>query len=919
VIRNGHGIILAASLTLLLGGRVARTVAQDKPALPAEELRLDRKKFLDGLERRGLKELIELHLRDFPPSGALSEMLLRRRLKLADYADTSIPLEERRHAIADANRILEKLIQDNPKDPRRFTWLFTLTHSLLYDEGERLFTNILYRGGNEADRRELTSLTERAVEAIHHLSKALEVEFDRVDRLPIDEFAKLERSGYIDEIDRLGPQTQYLLLWTLFYDALPREEQDPRRVRALHEIHDRLSANDPLLETPHEASRVQVPALLLAGMVERRLHNLWSARSYLDRAIAVADRLGDPDQRADVAWAVALASIERIRNERDDGRTENALNGLDSFRKQIDSAEESAFGLRVVAALLERSIHRVQAATAEREGRPQDARRFRTLAWQSLARLAKRHPDRRDEIYATLYSLIEPDADPEALDPLEQCALIASALADAGQRGPEAAALLNRAVAVGKAFLARSAPQARDLRRQVLFNFAVVQYRRGFVADAAERFLNLARDEPDFPKAMQGTVWAVQLSAQLYQDAKAPQHAELAQLYFDALDYLIEQYPDSEAARYWRFYFAQLLDDRNDFERAAAEFARVGPAHEHYIESRYLQLRAMARALTAHSHEPSPDEAAIRRLAAGFFSAQRAFLADAGGNLAKGLDAARLAALHRYADRSRLLTAEVQVLPLIGRHAQALETLKDFERLFPENATVIGRVWRVRLLAYEQLGQFDEAASAIPAYIAADPDNAGPTLQALYLSIVADIHEMEARADQRAEARKAKIALVLARQLMQWDETHDANGDPAAHRAFRVQLAEANLRAGYYEEARTLFESLGAADDGSTVPTEATDLRVAAGYAEALYQIKQFQTALERFNLLAVRLPENDPVRWHALLRDLQCRTALGQPPEGIIQVILQQRQLHPQLGGSVTAAQFDKLQRENQRRLDGS
>ena len=96
-------------------------------------------------------------------------------------------------------------------------------------------------------------------------------------------------------------------------------------------------------------------------------------------------------------------------------------------------------------------------------------------------------------------------------------------------------------------------------------------------------------------------------------------------------------------------------------------------------------------------------------------------------------------------------------------------------------------------------------------------------------------------------------------------------------------------------------------------------MHVLYGLAEAEFQLKKWEVALPRFNALAVGLPATDPRRFKSLLRDLQCRTALKHPPRGILKVIEQQRFLNPDLGGPVLAEEFEKLERENQRRGDGA
>ena len=67
--------------------------------------------FRAGLKKRGLTELLELHLKDFPPTSKTEAMLMMREVKLAEFADPSQSRRQREAAIAEANGILEELIQ----------------------------------------------------------------------------------------------------------------------------------------------------------------------------------------------------------------------------------------------------------------------------------------------------------------------------------------------------------------------------------------------------------------------------------------------------------------------------------------------------------------------------------------------------------------------------------------------------------------------------------------------------------------------------------------------------------------------------------------------------------------------------------------------------------------------------------------
>ena len=903
--------------TLPAGLAGAEIPAQNAPAVPAEETRLNRAIFREALRKRGLTELLELHLRDFPPTGQADALLMKRDLRLAEFADPNCTDQERQAAIAEANWILQKLIEDYPYDLRRFEWRSALAHSLLYDQAEPLITSILYRGGSRTERSELGTITTRVVNLLTSLHEDLAAEYERVDKLPIRQFEQLERSGHIETIDRLGPQAEYLMLWALLYDSLPRDDTDLTRARRLNRIRTML-ANDPAtLDTPHDVSHVQVQSVVLAGITERMLNNHAAARQYFQRALLTAGRLADRGERERIQWAVTLAQVESVRNERDDGCFDEALNALSRFRQRIAGRGEDNFGLRIVGALLERSVHRARAAAAERDGQAADADRYREDAWAVLARLARRHPDRKDEIYATLYTVNDGDVDPGRLDPFDQCALIAGLLFDVGEADEEADPRLGRVIQVGELFLAKARGRALALVPEVVYNMAVAEYRRGHLVAAARRFLEVARDHSTWDNASSAATYAVQLAAELHADPELRNHPELRELYRNALDVLVTHYADTAAGRYWRFYYAQLLDEFGEYDSAAGQYALVHVDHEHYQESAFSRVRCLAMDLRRFLGGSPEDLLNLRQRAADFFAVQRDFLTEAGSALNRLSDSAQLATVKTQLARAKLIGAEVQVLPQINRPGQALENLAGFETAYPEQSGLIGRVWRVRLLAYERLGQLADAARAIPAYVTADPQSAGPTLHALSAAMAEDVKRLRREGDDRAAQRKAEVALLLAEQVVAWAERYDSDAAPADRRVLSVHLAEANLHAGRYQRARELFEQCGV-PERTTLPKEPIDLRVMYGYAEAQFQLDEWLLALPWFNALALGLPPADPVRWESLLRDLQCRTALNHPPGDVIKVLEQQRYLYPELGGPYLAKEFEKLQRENQRRVDG-
>ncbi len=902
--------VLAAAATAWSVDPQPRSTEVVQP--PAEETRLNAVQFREALKKRGLSEILELHLKDFPPTNAATTLLLLRDVKLAEFADASWPVEQRQSAIREANRILQQLVEDNPEDTRRFHWQYTLGQSLLYEEAEPFSTNIFYFGGNDDDRARLTTAASLAREGLRSLAHRLQDELTRIERLPMQEFENLEQRGYVDELDRLALSTDYLLLWALFYDALPRREDDPTRIRGLNEIIETLAIKSSLLETPHERSRVQVPALLLSGMTHRRLNDHASAREHLNRVIDVAQRLTDVVEKERVQWAVTLATVEMIHNDRDDGRFKEALAHVARFRKEAESGGEEQFGLRLVGALLEKSIREAQANAAEKAVRSVESAELRAQAWKTLAQLAAEAPDRRDAIYAALYRLIPKDADVERLDPFEQCAYIAGLIAEADPSSEASRALLDRAVAAGEKVLSRPSGGARSMAPELLYRVAVAEYRRGNRMAAASGFVEAARHKPPFDRALNSATLGVQLSAELYHDAARQPSDEISALYREALEVLLGQHADTDAGRYWRFYYAQLLDELGKFDAAAEQFSLVNAAHEHYVASGFLRIRALAAALHRAAASSSDAPSLVIR-ADDILSAYREFRARAGSRMSDGTDASTETSARSLLAEARVITAETAILPQIDRSQQALELLLDFEKDYAQESKLLGRVWRVRLLAYEAMGQLEEASRAIPAYVASAPDTAGAVLRELYAAMTADVEKLRAEGNEAAAQRKSEVALLMAEQLDVWARSNEGAGG-VDRREVRVQSAEANLRAGRYEQARALFDECAALQAPQTPPTE-TDLRIAFGQAEARFQLGQFADALTKFNRLATSLAPTHFIRWKSLLRDLECRSKLGEPAAGIIKVIEQQRFLHPDLGGRALAAEFERLLRESERR----
>jgi len=899
-------VVRAVFIAVLAPASVLDAQASSRTRLPAEEERLNIGVFRAGLKKRGLNEILDLHLDDFPPRNKIDAMLLTREVKLAEYADASRARAYRMRVLAEANDILGTLIEEHPDDKRRVDWQFALVRSLLYEQAEPILTRILYRGGTESDRAALRPQTGRALETANDLLDHLDAEYARIDNMTIAGFERLERTGYLDRLDELMPKAQYVRLWALFYDSLAYGEGDPDRAARLHQVLAGLQEMQQLLATPHDESHVQIQAMTLLGMTFTRLNQHRQAREVLKRALAVGERLSDTAESARVAWALRLARLEFIRNERAELRFDAALTASARFADSLP-AGDAGFGMRLVVALEQREIHRAWARHATDRGEQASAEAHRRLTWQVLMRLTQQFPERRGEIYGMIGNRVDPDAARDQLDPFEQCAVLAELLSDGTKSGDE----LRRAIKLGDEYFQSATKESAALAGELLYHLAAAEYRLGNVYEAARRFLRLSRDFPDATSAQKAATLAVELTATL-QGEPLPQAPKVDQLYGAALAHLLTRYSDSSDARYWRFFYARYLDRTGNYDEAAKQYAQVDQAHEHYVEGLFLEIRALAKAVEAAAEANALGEASAHRRIDTLFAKYRAFVTEASSGLRELSDRAAREHRRTLLARAKVNVGETLVLPGVARHAGALELMADFESGAGNQPELSARVWRVRLAAYQALGRLDEAARAIPAYLAAEPTNAGPTLQALFLGVADEVRRASFGAMDETVSEKARLLLLLARHIHEW-ATNPASRVPAAQRrAVKVQLAEANLWAGRYEQARDQFAALRGDGAGGQ------DQRIVFGYAEALFHLGRFEEALAEFNRLVGGLDPSDELRWKALLRDLQCRNALGHDPKGIIKVIEQQKFLYPELGGSELAGRFKRLLRENQRRQDG-
>jgi len=473
---------------------------------------------------------------------------------------------------------------------------------------------------------------------------------------------------------------------------------------------------------------------------------------------------------------------------------------------------------------------------------------------------------------------------------------------------------LDRAIFVALYFHETPEGVPPELLPEILYNLGVAYLERGRRLDAGRMFLAVARDHRQFRGAQVAATAAVQVASELDGDPSLSSRPEVRALYLDALDVLTKNFPHSDDARYWQFFFAQLLHDLGRYDEAIEAFSRVEPGHEYSVHAGLLRIRSMAASLREHSENPEAGAAELPRRVAEVDEAVEAFVESADAARAGGFDDSFL---QSFLAEAELLAAEALLGLGKEQSPRALTRLEGFEQRYPGRRRLIGRVLRVRIIAYERLGRLQDAEKALPEYIRSDPDGAGATLQALFESIREEIAQLKHRGRDQEAHHKSMSALVLARQIHEWASADPAHVRPEQKYAIDLQLAQALLQAGCHDEAQSAFAACLATDAQRSPDGASHDARALYGHGEALYQLERYQQALPLFHSVYEELSPADALWFKALLRDLQCRTRLEHPPGDIIKVIRQQKFLHNDMGGPELRSQFEALLNRNMKRIE--
>lgn len=900
-------------LGLVLAATGAVAVAQANAPAGAYE-RLDAARLLDKLQDLEMIELLDAYHQRLLVEDDSEESIrymVSRRLSEAARAD-----QARRDALIDeAVAGLRKLIalRAAAKEPDEIAKAFrdrlTLGEVRGVIQVAPYATRILYLQGSPRDAEKVRQLTAEGYELLDKLLADVEYELEDWKQNSALRW-ELMATGALARMENFRKQVQYKMAWVGFYRAIaldPSQAADGDQRQEIAGLRDRLlnetiNAVREYAEGPAE-SGVKWWALDLCGKAARELKKYDDAVGYLKRAM---DKDAERQVQFDAGFELCKLYIER-------GRWSEAEQEMAAFRQrgqsQARSAEES-IGYQLQLAFLTNYFHRRRAEeSAVRD--PATAAEHKAQAEQAFVSFLEQNPEYQQPMLQLLVGAYSEQNDPSELPPL---VLVGKGLdAMAGQTPDLAAAVLFLQAAKAREDL------SADLRPLVLWNLAAAQY-RGAEQDpsqrrqAAQHFLQLAKDYPQNVRAKEGAANAVLIYDALLRDD--PGRTDLLQDNIDALETLLshpEWSKDPKAQRY-AYHLGRLHERQDNAEASIRWYSSVPQSSADYFLAWYNRLVLEHRQLRRSGAERAEDarRATAETLRQEYLDLSRYARAEA--------DKPTTPPEQRRTLLERGALADIQVADLemveLNQLAAAQAHLRGVAQRWPEEPVAAEQAQAKEIQILLELNRTAEAVAKLRDLVKKAPEKTRALVTGVVIQIRARIGELLSSDDPAMAARLDEWRQAYAEFAAEaWQGAQDL--PPAEQYPFKQMLAEGWMDTGKMAEALAWFRQLHEQNSG--------DARNIYGLARCNWQLKDYPAALEWYRTLVAGLDpaekEHKDLYWRARLEEVECsfEAVRGQADEQRqlrrLEVLLRQlRAASPTFGGNLGA--FNSLERRVQGRL---
>ncbi|HSW44384.1 MAG TPA: hypothetical protein VLM89_02310, partial [Phycisphaerae bacterium] len=701
--------------------------------------------------------------------------------------------------------------------------------------------------------------------------------------------AQMEVTGWLRSLEALDHRSAVLLVWARLCHAICRVDSD--RAATLNELLDDLTRRWGWATNDRYDPSVRINALVLASVAARYAGRFDEADGFARKIIALQTEQANSPRRPELPGDSLLAILEQIRVLRDAGRREEALTAVDTAQTYLRKAWPDDLAAALAVDLLEWSV-----LAGRKAGQRGGSVLASAEALVPLEVFASKSLVNREILRAALAGAladepIRPDLSPFALE------LIAgAAVSDVLDRlPPDRRASDARLAAVIDALQQVAASQPADVSPvelgEMLYLRGQVLLAAGRKLEAARALADLVERVPNHDRARAAARQAVTLVRGVLDGGQGDSAAARA-AFVRAGRLLRKLMPDAPESRSLQYFIAQALEDSGMLREAADEYAAVLPEDANGPLAGLRRARCLRTLLQQAVGPAGTAPADLKSLTDETVEVARSGAKIAGTRPADDQPALCLAA------EQVLLLANVLNLPVVGRSAEALDALNNFESRFDRCPGAVGQALRERIVALRQLKRMAEARQVVDLYLQKDPEQAGPVMIRLLQAMHDEIEAAEDRGDEQAVRSVAAEAAELARMLLKWSDAHPGSVAPGDGLTIAVWRAAATLHAGRPDEAIELYELCTRMAEEIQQPHEAQEVQIRLGNAEAVLAAGRPEHALTLFSNLCRRLPEESPPWWRAFVGQLRCHAALNHDSDGILQTIRQRRYLSPDLGG---------------------
>lgn len=348
-----------------------------------------------------------------------------------------------------------------------------------------------------------------------------------------------------------------------------------------------------------------------------------------------------------------------------------------------------------------------------------------------------------------------------------------------------------------------------DLKGRAMFKRGVAEYQRGRPVEAAEAWIALAQQWADHPMAARGAVNAFVLSRSLYQNNR--QQRAAVDLYDRAQRTLLEAFGDAQlssgnpARIHWHTRGA-FLRQQDRWREAIEAFERVPQQQRRlWIDGRYQAAvcRYNLWREAAADQKREPAEALISAVDRAVGAIDQT-LSGASDDRAQSL----------LQQRGDLVLRKAEVLSqTLGRHGAARAALDGFDQDYGRFDDLLTAKRELMVAVLLRMGRVQEAFSEVEKFIDENPAEGGPLVRSVLESIN---HQVEQRKQIDGQWKSlAEIGVRLAEFLRDWAEQQEGIAENERRMlAFRSLLGRQYLMAERCEEAASLFDELYASQVG---------------------------------------------------------------------------------------------------------